>query len=266
MEKLGIIAGHGPLPFIAAAEAKAQGLQVVAVAVKEEADPAIEHAVDTTYWISAGELGALIRIFKREGVSDAVMVGKLRLSLLFSQPRPDLRGAFLYFRLKDRRGDTILEAVAEELEKEGILIHPCTRFLSSLLLPKGVLTARVPNEREWADIHFGREIAKAIAQLRIGQTVVVKNRTILAVESAEGTDETIRRGGRLGFGRVVVVKVSRPDQDLRFDLPVVGEGTVEALKEAQATALALDADRTLLLDSQEVKRLADEAGIAIVAN
>ena len=265
MEKLGIIAGHGPLPFIAAAEAKAQGLRVVAVAIKEEADPAIEQAVDRTYWISVGELGALLRAFTGEGVADAVMVGKLRLSLLFSKLRPDLRGALLYFRLKDRRGDTILEAVAEELKREGILIHECTRFLSSILLPKGVLTARVPNEQEWEDIRFGREIAKAIASLRIGQTVVVKNRTILAVESAEGTDEAIRRGGRLGRGGVVV-KVSRPDQDLRFDLPVVGKGTVEALEEAKATALALDAGRTFLLDGQEVKRSADEAGIAIVAD
>ncbi len=266
MEKLGIIAGAGHLPFIAAREAKAQGLKVVAVAIKEAASPELAACVDTFQWVGAGELGRLIKVLKKEQVSDVVMLGKVPLTLLFSGVKPDLRGALLYLRLKDRRGDSILEGVAEELRKEGITLHEIPRFLSSIVLQKGILTRRGPNEEEWRDIHFGRGIAKAIAALRIGQTVVVKAGTILAVEAAEGTDEAIKRGGDLGRGGIVVVKVSRPDQDLRFDLPVVGLGTVTALCEARATALALDAGRTLLLDKDDVVREAEAAGITIVAD
>lgn len=159
-----------------------------------------------------------------------------------------------------------MEAVAEELRKEGITLLESTRFLSSVLLPKGILTRRAPSEQEVEDIRFGREIARAIASLRIGQTVVMRAGTVLAVEAAEGTDEAIRRGGSLGRGGVVVVKVSRPDQDPRFDLPVVGLGTMASLKAAQATALALDAGKTLLLDREEVVGEADKAGIAIVSD
>jgi len=266
MEKVGIIAGGGKLPFIAAKEAKAQGFRVVAVAIEGEASSDLEAHVDSIHWISAGDLGALISILHREKVFDAVMLGKIPLTVIFSKIKPDLRGALLYFKLKDRRGDSILEAIAQELGKEGIILHETTRFLSSLLLPEGVLTSRVPSEREWEDIRFGREIAKAIASLRIGQTVIVKEKAVLAVESAEGTDETIRRGGALGRRGVVVVKVSRPDHDMRFDLPVVGKETVEAMEEAGAIALAVDAGKTLALDLEGMVGLANATGIAIVAD
>lgn len=265
MEQIGIIAGGGRLPFIAAGEARAQGLRVVAVAIKEVASPELEAYVDTIHWVGAGELGRLMKVLKRERVSDVVMLGKVPLTLLFSGIRPDLRGALLYLKLKDRQGDSILEGVAEELQREGITLHESPRFLSSVVLQKGILTRRGPNEQEWRDVYFGRGIAKALATLRVGQTVVVKAGTILAVEAAEGTDETIKRGGALGRGGVVVVKVSKPDQDLRFDPPVVGLGTVAALRKANATALALDAGKTLLLDKEEVVKEADAAGMTIVA-
>jgi DUF1009 family protein len=266
MERLGIIAGGGPLPVIAAREARQQGLKTVAVAIEDAAALELAGEVDAISWVGAGQLGRLIAALKRERVADAVMVGKVPLTLLFSRVKTDLEGILFYLKLKDRRGDSILAGLGDVLAKEGIALHDCRRFLSSIVVREGVLTARGPTFEEQRDISFGREIARAIARLRIGQTVVVKRRTVLAVEAIEGTDATIRRGGSLGAGGVVVVKVGRPDQDMRFDLPVVGPDTVAALEEAGATALALDADQTLLLDQEEVVIAADSLGLAIVAN
>jgi hypothetical protein len=194
------------------------------------------------------------------------MLGKIPLTMLFSRFKTDLRGILFILKLKDRRGDSILSALGDVLTTEGITLHDCRRFLSSVVLRKGLLTARAPGVEEQRDISFGREIARAIADLRIGQTVVVKRRVVLAVESIEGTDATIRRGGALGKGGVVVVKVGRPDQDMRFDLPVVGPDTVAALEEAGATALGLDADQTLMLERDRVMTTADRLGLAIVAD
>jgi DUF1009 family protein len=194
------------------------------------------------------------------------MLGKIPLTLQFSRVKADLDGMLFYLKLKDRRGDSILAAVGDRLSHEGITLHDCRRFLSSILLRKGVLTARAPGPEEQRDIRFGREIARSLAALKIGQTVVVKRQTVMAVEALEGTDATVRRGGALGHGGVVVVKVGRPDQDMRFDLPVVGPGTVGALQEAGATALALDADHTLMLEKDEVLATADRLGLAIVAD
>jgi DUF1009 family protein len=266
MERLGIIAGGGPLPIIAAREARAQGLKVVAVAIEEAASSDLADEVDSISWVGAGQLGRLMAAFRREQVADAVMLGKVPLTLLFSRFKTDLRGIVFILKLKDRRGDSILSALGDVLTTEGITLHDCRRFLSSVVLRKGVLTARAPGVEEQRDISFGREIARAIADLRIGQTVVVKRRTVLAVESIEGTDATIRRGGALGKGGVVVVKVGRPDQDMRFDLPVVGPDTVAALEEAGATALGLDADQTLMIERDRVMTIADRLGLAIVAD
>ena len=262
---LGLIAGCGPLPVIAAREAKARGHRVVAVALREETDPALEAVADRTAWVSVGQLGALLRAFRKEGVAEAIMVGKVQMTHLFSRLRPDLRAARLIARLRDRRGDAILEGVAEELAKEGITLRRCTDFLEGILLPAGVLTRRAPTAAEQEDIRFGREIAQTIAALKIGQTVVVKRGTVLAVESVEGTDAAIRRGGTLGKEGVVVVKACRPDHDFRFDVPVVGRSTVEVLGEVGGRILAVEAGRTLCLEREEMVALADASGISVVA-
>ncbi|MFQ5655966.1 MAG: LpxI family protein [Candidatus Methylomirabilales bacterium] len=266
MSRIGIIAGSGPLPILAAHEAKASGREVVVVAIREEADPSVETVADCLHWVDVGQLGGLIRAFKRERVSEAIMVGKVRMKHLFGRARPDVRGALLFFRLKDRRGDSIMEAVAQELERQGIFLLDCTQFLTGLLVEHGILTRREPTTREWEDIRFGQKVARTIAQSKIGQTVVVKNGTILAVEAIEGTDATVRRGADLGREGIVVVKVCRPDHDFRFDVPVVGPATIEVLREVGGTALAVEAKRSLLLEREKALALADEAGIAVAAD
>jgi UDP-2,3-diacylglucosamine hydrolase len=266
VKRLGIIAGGGPLPIMAARDARMQGLKVVAVAIEEAASADLADEVDAICWVGVGQLGRLISALKREHVTDAVMLGKVPLDLLFSRAKIDLAGLLFYLKLKDRRGDTILAGVSGLLAEEGITLHDCRRFLPSIVLRKGVLTARAPRLEEQQDIDFGRELARSMAQLRIGQTVVVKRRTVLAVEAIEGTDAAIRRGGTLGNRGVVVVKVGRPDQDMRFDLPVIGPETMAALGDAGATALALDADHTLILDREKVVARADRLGLTIVAD
>jgi len=265
MERVGIIAGSGQLPFVAAREARAQGLRVVAAAIRQEAAPELAAAVDALHWVGVGQLGRLIRVLRGEGVADAVMVGKIHMTWLFDKVRPDLRALWLLWRLRDRRGDSILEAVAGELERAGITLLDCRRFLAPILAPRGVLTRRAPTRREREDMALGREVARGVAALRLGQTVVVRRGTVVAVESVEGTDACIRRGGSLARGGVVVVKVTRPDHDMRFDLPVVGPDTVAALRDAGATAMALEAERTLLLERDDTVAAADAAGIALVA-
>lgn len=266
MNRVGIIAGSGPLPIMAAREAKALGWEVVVVAVREEADPAIETVADRLHWVGVGQLGGLIRAFKREKVTEAIMVGKVRMSHLFTRVRPDVRGSLLLFRMKDRRGDTIMDAVAQELNREGISLLDCTRFLTQVLVEPGVLTRRAPTAQEWKDIRFGQEVARTVAQSKIGQTVVVKNGTVLAVEAIEGTDAAIKRGAELGKGGVVVVKVCRPDHDFRFDVPVIGLTTIAILRDVGGTALAVEAKRTLLLDREQAIAIADEAGITVVSH
>ncbi len=268
METLGLVAGSGNLPFVAAREARAQGLRVVGIGLRGETSPDLEREVDRLHWIYPGELGHLIRLLRQERVSDLLLVGKIAITRLFAdltQVRPDLRALLFYLRLPDRRGDSILEALVDEFTREGITLHDCRRFLSSLLVRAGVLTSRAPTPEEKSDIELGRRIARAVADLKIGQTVVVRAGTVVAVESVEGTDAAIRRGGELARGGIVVVKVCRTDQDMRFDLPVVGRQTVAALEAAGATALALEAEKTLLLDREEVLQAADRLGITLVA-
>ena len=265
MDAVGIIAGSGRLPFVAAAEARAQGRRVVAVGIRGETDPALADVVDALHWVRLGQLGAVVKSLRREGVTEALLLGKVQITHLFSNIRPDLLGARVLFKARDLRGDSVLEATVEILGDEGIRILETPPFLGPLLVPGGVLTRRAAGAQERRDIALGRDVARQIAGLRIGQTVVVKRGTVVAVESVEGTDAAIRRGGELGRGGVVVVKVARTDQDLRFDLPTVGPETLGALRDAGATALALDAGRTLLLDRERFVDGADALDLAVVA-
>ncbi len=266
MEALGILAGSGRLPFVAAEEARRQGLRVVAVAFREEADPSLAERVDAMHWVHVGELGVAVRALREERVTDVLLLGKVEITRLFSRARPDLLGAKALLKARDLRGDSLLEAIVDALAAEGIQVLETPRFLGPLLLQAGRLTRRTPTAREQRDIDLGRGIARQMAALHIGQTVIVKHGTVLAVESVEGTDAAVRRGGELGRGGVVVVKVSRVDQDLRFDLPTIGAETLSPLRDASATALALDAGRTLLLDRDRFVDGANELDLAVVAD
>jgi len=263
--KIGLIAGNGRFPLIFAQEAKKAGLEVVAVAIKKETDPGLEKLVDRIHWVSVGQLGDLIEICKKEGISKAVMAGQVRHTRLFSEVRLDARAMALLAGVKDKKANSLLGAVADELSREGIELVDSATFLSHLLPSPGILTRRKPTQKEWRDIEFGHKMAKEIAGLDIGQTVVVKDQAVLAVEGMEGTDLAIKRGGKLGRGDAVVVKVSKPQQDRRFDLPIVGERTIEVLKETKAKVLAFSARSTILLDREKVVKKANESGISLVA-
>lgn len=260
-----MIAGTGELPKIIAAEAKAKGFDVVAVALDPLADMALSSFVDEIKWVNVGKLGTIIETLARSGVKEAVMAGKVPKSLLYkSRVTPDLRAVKLLFALKDRSDDSILLAVAKELEKDGITLLKTTDFCSDLLTPEGVLTNEEISEDEWKDIAFGWEMAKEIGRLDIGQTVVVKDRAVMAVEAIEGTDEAIRRGGAYANEGAVVVKVSKPNQDMRFDVPVVGLDTLKTMIEVRARVLALEAKKSILLRKENFLKEADEAGISVV--
>ncbi len=264
MNKIGIIAGNGKFPFIFAQEAKKGGKELVIIALKGEADRKIEEVGDKVYWINIGNLGELIKTLKEENIKEAVMVGQVKHTRLFTEIKLDFQAIKLLGKIKNKKTDSILGAVAQELEKEGIKLLNSTLFLSSLLPKKGVLTRSHPTGEEEKDIKFGFEIAKRIAELDIGQTVIVKNRCVLAVEALEGTNECIFRGSQLGREGVVVVKVSKPEQDMRFDVPVIGRKTIEVLIEAKASVLAIEENKTLIFDREEVIFLADKANISVV--
>lgn len=263
--KIGLIAGNGKFPLIFAQEAKRVGAEVVALAIKKETSPRLENLVDRIHWVNVGQLGDLIEICKKEGITRAVMAGQVRHTRLFSQVRLDARAMALLAGVKDKKANSLLGAVADELLREGIELIDSATYLSHLLPSPGILTRRKPTQKEWRDIEFGHKMAKEIAGLDIGQTVVVKDQTVLAVEGMDGTDRTIKRGGKLGRGDVVVVKVSKPHQDRRFDLPIVGERTVEILKQAKAKVLAFSARSTILLDREKVVKNANQNGISLVA-
>lgn len=263
--KIGLIAGNGKFPLIFAQEAKRVGTEVVALAIKKETSPSLENLVDRIHWVNVGQLGNLIEICKKEGITRAVMAGQVRHTRLFGQVRLDARAMALLAGVKDKKANSLLGAVADELLREGIELIDSATYLSHLLPSPGILTRRKPTQNEWRDIEFGHKMAKEIAGLDIGQTVVVKDQTVLAVEGMDGTDRTIKRGGKLGRGGVVVVKVSKPQQDRRFDLPIVGERTVEVLKQAKAKVLAFSARSTILLDREKVVKNANQNGISLVA-
>ncbi len=264
MDSIGIIAGSGSLPLILSERIKRDGQRVITIALEGLSTKELSQTSDKTYWINPGELGRLIEIFRAEGIKKAVMAGKVPKTLIFTDLKPDLRALALFLRLKDRKDESILQALAEELESHGIALEGLTVYLNHLFVTKGVLTTRSPSEEEIKDIKFGLEMAREIGRLDIGQTVVVKNQAVLAVEAIEGTDEAIRRGGKLGNGDVIVIKVSKPGQDMRFDVPVVGLKTLDALKEAKAKVLALESEMTILLDKEEMIKQADKIGVSII--
>jgi DUF1009 family protein len=264
MRKLGLIAGNGKFPLIFAAQAKREGVALVTVAHRGETPAEIEQVAGHVTWVYVGELGKIIRTFQKAGVKEAVMAGGIKKVKLFSNFRPDLRGAAFLARVKSREDDRLLRGVADELEKDGIRVIESTIFLSQFIPAEGVLTRRSPSAGQWEDIRLGFETAKEIGRLGVGQCVVVKRRVILAVEAAEGTDAAIRRGGELGRGDFVVVKVSKPQQDLRFDVPAVGPDTIRMMRELKGAVLAVEAGKTILLEKDELLLEADRAGIVVV--
>jgi len=264
-ERIGLVAGSGRFPVLFADTARRRGVGVIAVAHRGETDPDLERAVEAITWIYPGELDTMIAALKASGVCQTVMVGGIAKPRLFRELRPDARALALLARVGQLRDDLVLRAVAAELESEGIAVVASTVYLGDIVPVAGVLGARAPTAEEWRDIRFGFRVAKVIGQFDIGQSVVVRSGAVIAVEGIEGTDATIRRAGQLANGDIVLVKVCKPTQDRRFDLPAVGPATVAALEQVQARALALEAGSTIILDREEMIAVADRAGIAVVA-
>ena len=274
-EKLGLIAGNGKFPFLVLDAARAQGYDVVVAAIKEETFPEIESKGTAVHWLSLGELSKLIETFQREGVRRAVMAGQVKHKQIFSSIRPDWRLAKLLLSLTTRNTDSLLGAVAKVLGDEGITLEKSTWLLEPLLVKAGVLTKRAPNEQEIKNIEYGRGVARRLAQDDIGQTVVIAESACVAVEAMEGTDATIQRAGEIMRSlhgdastlsrALTVVKIAKPNQDMRFDVPVIGVKTIEVMQSAGATCLAIDSEKCLLLDGNAVVEAADHASVAIVA-
>jgi DUF1009 family protein len=264
MRKIGLIAGNGKFPLIFAQQAKEEGVSLVTVAHRGETLEAIERVVDGVTWVYVGELGKIIRTLQQARVTEAVMAGGIRKVKLFANFRPDVRGATFLARVRSREDDQLLRGVAEELEKEGIRILESTLFLSQIIPSEGTITRASPSQEQWEDIRLGFRIAKEVGRLGIGQSVVVKNRVVLAVEAVEGTDAAIRRGGGLVKGGFAVVKVSKPHQDLSYDVTAVGLETIKLLKELKGRVLAVEAGKTILLQREEMIQEANRTGIAVV--
>jgi len=274
--KLGIIAGNGKFPFLVLDAAQAAGYEVVVVAIKEEAFPEIEQrGAASVYWLSLGELSKLIETFHREGVQHAVMAGQVKHKQIFSAIRPDWRLAKLLLSLTSRNTDSLLGAIAKVLADEGITLEKSTWLLEPLLGRPGILTGRPPTEQERKSIEYGRAVARQLVQYDIGQTVVIAESACVAVEAMEGTDATIERAGQIMRSlhgdastlsrALTVVKIAKPNQDIRFDVPVIGVKTIEVMQTAGATCIALDAGKCLLLDGEQIIDAANAAGIAVVA-
>jgi len=274
--KLGLIAGNGKFPFLVLEAARAQGLDVVVAAIKEETFPDIQqHGASAVYWLSLGELSKLIDTFKQEGVSRAVMAGQVKHKQIFSSIKPDWKLAKMLLSLGTRNTDSLIGAVAKVLAEEGITLESSTALLEPLLAKPGVLTRRAPSEAETRDIAYGRAVASRLAEFDIGQTVVIAESACVAVEAMEGTDATIERAGALMRSlegdastlsrSLTVVKISKPNQDMRFDVPVIGLKTIETMVRAGATCLAIDSGKCLLLEGDAIREQADAAGITIIA-
>lgn len=264
MSKIGIIAGGGQFPLLFAKAARAQGRQVYVAAHKGESSPELEQAADGFCWVKLGQLGKIINFFRREGIREAVLLGTITKTRIFKDIWPDIKGLTLWNRIKIRQDDQILRAVAEALQEEGIAILESTLYLQHLLFPKGVLTKKGPSPAQLDDIRFGWRMAREVGRLDIGQCVVVRDRTVLAVEAIEGTDAAIQRGGSLGKEQAVVVKLRKPGQDFRFDLPAIGTGTIESMERVKAAVLAVEAGQSLLFDGTAVIDRADRAGLVVV--
>ena len=262
----GLIAGNGRFPFLVLEGARSQGIEMAVIALREEASPDLEKIAKRIHWVGLGELSKTVDLLHKEGVTRAVMAGQVKHNKIFSSIRPDWRLAKLLFSLPRKNTDSLIGAVARVLESEGITLVDSTAFLKPLVPLPGVLTRRAPDEREAADIAYGLDIARHIASKDLGQTVVVREVACVAIEAMEGTDETIERAARISGGaELTLIKVSKPGQDMRFDVPVVGLPTIEVMKRCRVTAMAIDAHRTLLFDREKLIGEADAAGIAIQA-
>lgn len=264
IKEVGLIAGSGQFPLLFAHAARQASVRVLAVGFDGETDPSLSKYVDEFHMLKLGQLNRLIRTLRSAGITHAAMAGAINKPRIYSKIRPDWRAIRFLNKLRNKKDDSLLRALADELESEGILIQPSTIFLPELLAPEGILTRRKPNRREQADIGFGWSLAKAIGRLDIGQCLVVKNQAVLAVEGIDGTDATIMRGGRICRKGAVIVKVSKPMQDLRFDVPAAGSDTIEVMKRVNASVLVLEAGKTLLFDRERTIDAADSAGISIV--
>ncbi|HXG85152.1 MAG TPA: UDP-2,3-diacylglucosamine diphosphatase LpxI [Pyrinomonadaceae bacterium] len=260
----GLIAGNGKFPFLVIEEARKQGASLSVVAIKEETDKHIETVAETVVWVGIGQLGKMISFFKKEAVTKAIMAGQVKHVQIFSGALPDLRMLKMLYNLPHRNTDSLIGGIAAELGKDGIELIDSTYFMREYLTTEGVLTKRKPDATERGNIEYGLRIAGEIARLDLGQTIVVRAKACVAVEAMEGTDACVKRAGELARGKLTVVKVSKPNQDMRFDVPVVGVPTVETMIRAGATCLCLTAGKTLIFDKTEMIRLADKHKISIV--
>jgi len=263
--KLGLIAGNGKFPFLVIEGAHRAGVQVAVAAIREETDPEIEKIADRLTWVGIGQLGKMLKFFQTEGVEKAIMAGQVKHVRIFSNAIPDVRMLKMLLRVPKRNTDTLIGAVAHELAAEGIELIDSTHFLKDQLPEVGTLTKRDANDAERSDIEYGLEVAREIARLDLGQTIVVRDRACVAIEAMEGTDAVIRRAGELVRGKLTVVKIAKPHQDMRFDVPVVGAPTIETMIAAHATCLCLTAGKTLMFDREEMIKLANRNKIAILA-
>jgi len=266
-QTLGLITGNGLLPSVVLKEAKRTGYRAAVCAIQGETDPLIASSADAITWIRLGQLGKILKFFKAQGVREAIMAGKITKTNLFhGDIRPDLEMIKVLTKARNHSDDSLLGGIADHLNTKGIKLLDSTTFLSEDALPQaGILTVRKPSKKELADIEFGWKLAKEMGRLDIGQTVVVKDQAILAVEAIEGTDEAILRGGILGHGGVTVVKVAKPKQDMRFDVPVIGLRTLEAMIKAKAQVLAFEAGKTIILERERLVAKANEHRITIMA-
>ncbi len=263
--RIGLIAGGGQFPLIFSKSAKKRGFTIFAAAYIHEADPLLKDHVDEIEWFHLGQIRRLIRYFKLNHVSEAVMIGAIRKTRMFSDVKPDTKAISLILGMKHTHDDGVLRAFAGALEKEGIKIQASTFLLPELLAPSGRWTKRKPNRSEMSDIELGWRCSKEIGRLDIGQCVVVGGGSILAVEAIDGTDETIKRGAALGSGTAVVVKTCKPNQDIRFDMPAVGTDTIKTMNRAGAGVLAVEAQKAVVFDRKEMIDLANQVNIAIIA-
>ncbi len=263
--KFGLIAGNGKFPFLVVEGARKQGASLAVVAIKEETDKQIETVAEKIVWVGIGQLGKMISFFKNEGVSKVIMAGQVKHVQIFSGALPDLRMVKMLWNLPQRNTDALIGGVAGEMGKEGIELIDSTYFIQDQLAPVGVLTKRKPDETERGNIEYGLRVGGEIARLDLGQTIVVRAKACVAVEAMEGTDACVKRAGELAKGKLTVVKVAKPNQDMRFDVPVVGVPTIEQMVKAGATCLCLTARKTLIFDREEMLELANRNKISIIA-
>ena len=262
----GLIAGNGQFPFLVVEGARQQGVSLAVVAIKEETDPRINEIAENVTWVGIGQLGKMISFFKKQGVEKAIMAGQVKHVQIFSGAIPDLRMVKMLWNLPRRNTDALIGGVADEMAKEGIELIDSTYFIKDQLASEGVLTKRKPTDFERENIEYGLHIASGTARLDIGQTIVVRSKACVAIEAMEGTDATIRRAGELANGKLTVVKVAKPDQDMRFDVPVVGMPTIETMIAVGATCLSITAGKTLIFDRDEILTLANLNKICIIGS